>query len=54
MFVIKKGWIKYLCMEMFRLHIEFLYSSYGINKVLDLIEDVCCNLIKESLNQKHQ
>ncbi len=43
-------------MEMFHLDIKFLYISYGINKVLylDLIKDVCCNLIKKSLNQKHQ
>lgn len=56
MFIIKKGKIKYLCMELFHVHIEFLYISYGINKVqsLDLIEDVCCNLIKKNLNKKHQ
>jgi hypothetical protein len=43
-------------MEMFHLDIEFIYISYGINKVLylDLMEDVCCNLIKKSLNKKDQ
>jgi hypothetical protein len=41
-------------MEIFHLDIEFPYISYGINKVLylNLIEDVCCNLIKMGLNQK--